>query len=880
LVFLGAFSLEAADIPTGAPESVDSNFVDARIVEVLDWDQEGDLDIVGGAFDGRALSVWRNQEFGWVEQSIPFFHPVTDIDVGDVDGDGTTDFVYSAGDASGSDDRIGVVLNRSSAFRVPIDNTLDQPLCIVLFDPDEDGDLDAASCEFGSGEVSLHINDGSGETWINGSIATPGGATVDAVATDIDLDGDQDLVVVTTTKLVWLENRLNSPPTSWLVHDIDSNFSNGEAVATGDIDGDGQDEVIAGSKTPPSLAFWDRSPNLTDPWAQTDIQGDFSVVDIDTQDIDQDGSLDLLVTRFAGNGDLRFLRNDGAASFTVQDLGGSYTGPGRATLADLDQDGDLDFVIAGGDSNVVDTIENQTIRSSVCFEDAQGDFRGPATPIAFAMTDLDRDGDVDIVSYDSDERLRYRDNMNDPGTLLQATSAVLNDPQAFALADMDNDGDVDVVLGLDDGLGWLENNGFGNPFSSNTLNNSSNNISDVLVIDLNLDGDLDVVAFDAASSDLYWWRNLGDATGFLRNTIRSSLATYRDVAAVDLDADMQPELILASDDSVKALTRIADTVFSEETIASRDTNHIVTGDFDVDGDNDIVGQTGELIYLYRNNGGDIWGSNLTFLDDQIQTLHAIDIDRDGDLDIFGGRSAGAVWLENRRGVLAPVARDLGGLQSNLLQFGDVDGDGDQDPIGVEAGGAIQWVETVRGQIRVEPARPADTTIAFGTQAQLLRIDVQHLGRPTDQAIELDALAVTFEESLFGAPLDAATIDDLFARLYVLRRDGDTVMLAELTAIDESSPILFTIQEADGAEVVAPPGPGFTASSIAVLEVWGELESDYAGPLESIAVRLKGAGDVVTAGSPLQPLTSGCCGGVLNLIRLDDAVFSDRFALSD
>jgi len=881
---LSAFSLCAADIPTGPPETVDPNFVGARIIDVLDWDQEGKLDIVGGAFDGRDLSVWRNQEFGWVEQTIPFAHPVTDLDVGDVDGDGTTDFVYSAGDSSGSDDRIGVVLNRASTLRVPIDNTLDQPICITLFDPDNDGDLDAASCELGSGQVSLHINKGDGESWINGSIATPGGPPIDAVASDIDLDGDQDLVIVTYTQtftnLVWLENRLDEPSTSWLVHDIDSDVPAGIAVDSGDIDGDGQDEIVFGAINMPLLAFYDRPPVITDAWTQTVIQSSYAVADVDLRDLDQDGDLDVLATRWSPNGDLRYWQNDGAGAFIEQDLGGDYQTPRATATADFDLDGDLDFAVAGGNSNVVDTIENQTIRSSVRFEDAQGDFRGSAFPIAFGMTDLDGDGDIDVVSYDSDERLRYRDNMNDPGTLLQATSAVLNDPQAFALADMDNDGDVDVVLGLDDGLEWLENNGFGNQFSRNTLNNTSNNISDVLIIDLNLDGDLDVIAFDSVTNDLYWWRNLGDAMSFFRNTIRSSLSTYRDVAAVDLDADTQPELILASDGSMKALTRIADTVFSEETIASRDTNHIVTGDFDVDGDIDVIGQTSESIYLYRNNDNGIWTWIVTSFEDQIQTLHAIDIDRDGDLDIFGGRSAGAIWLENRRGALAPVARDLGGLQSGLLQFGDVDRDGDQDPTGVEGGGAIQWVETVRGQIRVEPARPADTTIEFGTQAQLLRIDVQHLGRPTDEPIELDALAVTFEESLFGAPLDAATIDELFARLFVLRREGNAVMIAELTAIEESSPILFTIQEADGAEVIAPPGPGFTASSIAVLEVWGELERDYSGPLESIAVRLKGSSDVLTAGSSLQPLTSGCCGGVLNLIRLDDTLFTDRFEGSD
>jgi len=865
---------KAGEISTAAPENVDPFFDGARTVEVLDWDQDGDLDIVGGAFNGQDLNLWRNQEFGWLERTFPVNVPLQDLAVGDIDGDGTTDIVYAAGNPAGTSDRIGAILNRSAAFLDVIDQSalrIDQSVCVTLLDADNDGDLDAASCQFGNGQIVLHVNAGDGENWANVAIATPGGAPARAIANDVDLDGDQDLVVITTAKLVWLENRLNEVSPSWLTHDVDSDLPGGLGLTMGDIDGDGQEEIVAGSVNPPLLAFWDRPIVVTNAWTQTDVQGSYAVADIDLRDADQDGDLDLLVTRWNPNGDLRYWQNDGSAAFSEQDLGGDYQTPRATVAADLNLDGDLDFAIAGGDSDVIDVIENLTIRSSVRFQDAEGEFRGPVRPIAFGLTDLDGDGDLDIVSYDDDERLRYRDNINDPGTLL--TSVTLSDPQAFALADIDNDGDVDVVIGVEGGLDWLENNGFGNPFGRNTVDSTSDDIQDVLVVDLNHDGDLDIVGFDDDTQDLYWWRNSGDGANFSRRTIRSSVTDYRDIASGDVDEDGQAEVILAADFTVKALSRIADTAFSEELIGNRDAKRVLVEDFDLDGDLDVAGNVGQQVYLWRNDTDGEWREGLTTFEENIESFQAADVDLDGDPDIFGGRAQGAVWLQNFDGFFAPNPASLGDMESELLEYGDIDGDGDIDFIGVEQGGALQLVETVRGQIRVEAMPPENTQISFGTQAQLLRIDVEHLGRSTDTAIELDTFSIAFDAGP-GMPLDAATLDALFVRLYLLRTDGSSVTLSELTTLDQDNPVVFAVQPAGGAELIDPPGVSFGEDSVAKFEVWGELESDYSGSLKSLRVRLTGAQNVVPVGVPLTPFPGGLGGGTFTLV--DDSIFSDRF----
>jgi hypothetical protein len=145
-----------------------------------------------------------------------------------------------------------------------------------------------------------------------------------------------------------------------------------------------------------------------------------------------------------------------APRFVDRELGGVYSRVWATAVGDIDTDGDLDFAVATGDSDLVEVIENVTIHSTadvtiVASKSVEGAL---PRPLDLGVTDLDGDGDLDIVSYDDTQRLHWRDMPDDAPTLLQATSAVLN-TDAFELADIDNDGDTDVVMGLSDGLsGW------------------------------------------------------------------------------------------------------------------------------------------------------------------------------------------------------------------------------------------------------------------------------------------------------------------------------------------------------------------------------------------------------------------------------------------
>ena len=127
------------------------------------------------------------------------------------------------------------------------------------------------------------------------------------------------------------------------------NLALGSGVALGDIDGDGLADIFLARVGGPSALY----KNLGN-WKFKDITRESGLelkgrntLGATFVDIDGDGDLDLLVTSLGGPNGL-FL-NDGHGHFTeVTDAAGltSHRGSTTATLADVDNDGDLDLYIA------------------------------------------------------------------------------------------------------------------------------------------------------------------------------------------------------------------------------------------------------------------------------------------------------------------------------------------------------------------------------------------------------------------------------------------------------------------------------------------------------------------------------------------------------
>jgi hypothetical protein len=876
----GTLAMVAAqDLPVDPPEFV-AALEDATDIHIADWNNDGRPDIIATSFDGGTIKMWRNDEFGYVESTWPITGKPGAVDIGDIDGNGQVDLIYAVRTPT---DRVGVVLNRDSDLLVTVaDLAVSNPEDVHLADLDGDGDLDAVTAEFTGWELSWHENvNGDGETWNTEVIASGLVNPAMIQSEDMDRDGDLDLVVTTANEILWIENDLGSNP-SWIVHTIDAVVPDVRRLIVADLDGDGETEVAATAFDPGLIAWWDRPAMLSQPWTRHPIALQ-SAIGLQSGDMDQDGAIDLVSLDFGGNRAPRLWRNDGAGTFTEQELTGAYSFASTVALGDLDLDGDLDIAVAGGNSDVIETIENRLVRSSVVFGETESGARlGNPLPLAMASADLDRDGDLDLVTYDEDGVLRFRDVFDSPGVTLATVGETLLDSRAFGLCDIDGDTDLDVVIGFAGRFAWFENLGIGLPFSSKTMDAAART-TDLMVFDLTGDGDDDVIAFDRVLGVVQVWRNVGPGASWVVNAIDNAYGDYQAMTAGDIDRDGTTEIIVSADGAITAYTRLADIAYQPTTIEPAFAPpHLVAGDFDADGDVDIAGNVPgpNTLRYWTNDGLGGWSVFESDFVSGVAALTAADYDRDGDLDIVGASENFSAVVFTRRTSPNPFATVPFGFSdfgSSLLAVGDFSGDGYPDTMGAPAGGLPIFSATIPGQYTAafSPAPAGD--IEAGSTVTLVEFDLEHLGRPGDQSIELTSISLSLRSE--GQPLDGTQMNGLIKRVRLLRvGDSVGIVIAEVSDPNQPSPLVLAVSPSAGAEtVLAPDDPATSSAGRFRLEI--EIEDQPT--IDEFSLRIGQTTDVVaedSMGTPLTPLPWGTSLTTYNVVG--GVLFADGFESGD
>ncbi|MCB1431674.1 MAG: VCBS domain-containing protein, partial [Alphaproteobacteria bacterium] len=216
----------------------------------------------------------------------------------------------------------------------------------------------------------------------------------------------------------------------------------------------------------------------------------------------------------------------------------------RPTLADLDNDGDLDAIV-GAQYGGLHYFENTGSATAPAFVEQSG-AANVVSSITFStpgwmtpeFADLDNDGDLDAVVGENDGRLFYFENAGDASTPIFESRTGASNPfdsidagrlSAPAFGDLDGDGDLDLVSGAEGGgLQYFLNTGTAsnpvfvaqtaaaNPFNGIQVGSGAN-VGSVqrttpALADIDHDGDLDVVAGTSASGYLQVLQNTGDAS--------------------------------------------------------------------------------------------------------------------------------------------------------------------------------------------------------------------------------------------------------------------------------------------------------------------------------------------------------------------------------
>ena len=259
-------------------------------------------------------------------------------------------------------------------------------------------------------------------------------------------------------------------------------------------------------------------------------------------DLDGDGDIDV-VTGDINDPNVTVLLNQGDGTF-VED--GAYsTAGGIAYIAIGDLDGDLDLDIAA--TNGLDDLV------AVLFNNGKGVFEGLSTfntigdePYDIVLGDIDGDGDLDPITANA-----FGDNVsvfvnNGNGELtLDNIYPVGDGPMSVELADLDNDGDLDLVTsdGVSDSISILLNNGGGTFALHDQLQNVGDlSLGSVAIGDFDGDGALDLATSNFLTDEVVVVLNNGDAT-FGTGVLYAVGGLPIEVEAGDLDGDGDLDLV-------------------------------------------------------------------------------------------------------------------------------------------------------------------------------------------------------------------------------------------------------------------------------------------------------------------------------------------------
>jgi len=516
---------------------------------------------------------------------------------------------------------------------------------------------------------------------------------------DMDADGDYDVFTFSdaTNGLIYRENIGSSTSPNYdnsQVNPFGFSLNSIVTISTGDLDNDGDFDIILINNNG-DFFYAENTGTTSSPLFSAPISSPFGLSSLgyssyaipELADIDNDGDLDIITNFYTGS--IAFIENIG--TITSPNFAPKVINPFNLTnniiapsLADLDNDGDLDIFASGSYSNILyyENIGNASApQFSLRTENPFNISPGPVFK-KLDIIDFDGDGDFEITGGSAGQKSEFflftniGTNSNPDFTVDNRRISACFDIGDYIVnpefADIDGDGDFDLFAGgsnleFYENIGSSQNPIFG-PILNNAFNLTNNNYDyvDPNIIDIDNDGDLDIFITSYYGSIVYY-ENIGTTTnGSFSSGINNPFGftltqTYYDLkfSFSDLDDDGDYDVLAygygyytsgflyfentGTSTSPTFGSALTSPFLLTDPFYSSDYHNLAIDDIDLDGDLDlVVGDYYGNFNYFENIGNSTSPSFLSPIsnpfgiqrEEYTSTPVFIDIDDDGDNDLF------------------------------------------------------------------------------------------------------------------------------------------------------------------------------------------------------------------------------------------------------
>ena len=642
----------------------------AYSVYACDIDGDGDMDVLSASNIDNIIAWYENTDgngtFGDQQVITTSTDGAFSVYACDIDGDGDQDVLS----ASRVDDKIAWYENTDGngtyGEQQIITISADAATAIYACDIDGDGDQDVLSASSSDDKIAWYENtDGNGTFGEQQVITTSGSNALSVFACDVDGDGDLDVLsgCLTDNNIAWYENT-DGNGTFGEQQVISNSIHSVSSVYACDLDSDGDQDVLLVSTSNNMIAWYEN----------IDGMGTFGVLQVITTyadgaksvyacDIDGDGDQDVLSASPDDNKIAWYENTDGNGTFGEQQaITPSAAGARSVYACDIDNDGDQDVISASYGDNKIAWYEN--INGYGTFGEQQIITDSASGAISVYACDMDGDGDQDVLSASyEDDKIAWYENIDGKGTFGEQqiiTDSTDRTTSVYA-CDIDGDGDQDVLLASfqEDKIAWYENtDSYGTFGEQQIITESADGAYSVYACDVDGDGDKDVLSASFYDYKIAWYENIdGKGTFEEQQIITTSANGAFSVFACDVDGDGDQDVLSASFSDYKIAwyeNTDGKGTFGEQQVIIKCEYFAVSVyscDIDNDGDQDVLSASANKIAWYENTDGKgTYGEQQVITDsaDGAASVYACDIDGDGYQDVLSASSHDdkIAWYKN------------------------------------------------------------------------------------------------------------------------------------------------------------------------------------------------------------------------------------------